>query len=108
MDRRAHTTCTCSQGIPVSVQQKDPPDKETNCKISFDNTESGAGLQSLLLGRMAKAHVKGVVLFTDTGMTTRSLRCDPARAVPAALELLVLCITNSIIVIVSYITRILD
>ena len=35
-----------------------PPDKKTGWKISFENTESGAGLQFLLLGRMAKAHVQ--------------------------------------------------
>ena len=40
-----------------------PPDKKTGWKISFENTESGAGLQFLLLGRMAKARVKGVIIL---------------------------------------------
>ena len=45
-----------------------PPDKNAGWKISFENTKSGAGLQFRLLGRMAKAPVKGVFLFTDTGI----------------------------------------
>ena len=43
-----------------------PPDKNTGWNISFESTASGAGLQSLLLGRMANAQVKGVVIFPDT------------------------------------------
>ena len=42
--------------MPVSVKNT-PPDGES----AFESTESGAGLQFLLLGRMAKAHVKGVL-----------------------------------------------
>ena len=47
--------------LPVSVQKHTPPDKKTGWKFSFENTKSGAGLQLLLLGRMAKARAKGIV-----------------------------------------------
>ena len=42
--------------IPVSVKKNTPPDNNTNTggKISFENSKSGAGLQFLLLGGMAK------------------------------------------------------
>ena len=43
-----------------------PPDRKTSWEISFENTTSLAGLQFLLLGRMAKAQDKGMLLFTDT------------------------------------------
>ena len=51
-------TGVCGQNIP--------PDERTGWKISFENTESGTGLQFLLLGRMAKAHVKGMFLLQTT------------------------------------------
>ena len=41
---------------------------KTGWTISFENAKSGAGLQFLLLGRMATAQVKGVVLFADSGI----------------------------------------
>ena len=44
--------------IPVSVKKNTPPYKKTGWEISFENTTSGAGLQFLPLGRMAKAQVK--------------------------------------------------
>ena len=46
------TTAVCEKNTPL--------DKKTGWKISFENTKSGAGLQLLLLGRVAKAHGKGV------------------------------------------------
>ena len=55
--------CKYQLWIPVSVKT---PDKKTLGKISLKNAESWAGLQFLLPGRMAKAHVKGV-FFTETG-----------------------------------------
>ena len=42
--------------------------KKTLLRIRRQVGESGTGLQFLLLGRMAKAQVKGVCQFTDTGM----------------------------------------
>ena len=45
--------------IPVS-EKNTSADKKTGWKFSFENLQSGAGLQFLLLGRMAKAHVKGL------------------------------------------------
>ena len=39
--------------VPVSVNKNTPPDRRTGQKFSFGSTESGAGLQFLLLGRMA-------------------------------------------------------
>ena len=57
-----------SGGIISVSEQNTPPDKKTGWKPSFESTKSGAGLQFLLLGRMAKAHLKGMFLFTDTGM----------------------------------------
>ena len=42
--------------ICVYVYVSTPPDKKTGCwKFSFESPASGAGLQFLLLGRMAKA-----------------------------------------------------
>ena len=41
------------------------PDTRTGWRISFENTESGAGSRFLLLGRMAKAQAKGVC-FSQT------------------------------------------
>ena len=41
-------------------EKNTPPEKTTGWRISFESARSGAGLQFLLLGRMAKAHVKGV------------------------------------------------
>ena len=43
-------------------------DKTTGWKISFESTKSAAGLQFLMLGRMAKAHEKEC-FFTGTGST---------------------------------------
>ena len=53
--------------IPVS-EQNTPPDTRTGWKLCFEKTKSGDGLQFLLLGRMAKARAKLMLLFTDTGM----------------------------------------
>ena len=47
--------------LPVSVNKNTPLDKKTGWKISFENTKSGAGLQFLLQGHMAKAHGQGVL-----------------------------------------------
>ena len=46
--------------IPVSVNKHTPPDKNASQDISFESTKSGAGLQFMLLGRMAKPLSKGV------------------------------------------------
>ena len=46
-----------------------PPERRTRGKFSFKNTKSGAGEQFLPQECMAKARVKGVFLFTGTGMT---------------------------------------
>ena len=51
---------------PTGVCEKGtPPDKKAGWVSNFENTESVAGLQFLLLGRMAKARVK-VVSFSET------------------------------------------
>ena len=43
-------------------EKNTPPEKTTLGQISMKHTESGAGEQLLLLGRMAKApHVKGLL-----------------------------------------------
>ena len=60
---------------PVSVNKNTPPDKKAGRKISFEQNESRAGLQFLLLGRMAKAHVKGTI-FSQTPV------CFPANCSP--------------------------
>ena len=49
-------------------EKNTPPEKNTGWKISFENTKSRAGLQFLLVGRMAKARAKRSVFFTDTGI----------------------------------------
>ena len=46
--------------LPVSVKENTPPDKKTGLKISSESAKSGAGLQFLLLGRMAKDHGKAM------------------------------------------------
>ena len=46
--------------------KNNPPDKNTSWAISFENTKSVAGLQFLLLGRMAKAQVKGLCFSQTT------------------------------------------
>ena len=53
----------------VLTNKNTPPDKTTGWNICFESTKSEAGLQFLLLGCMAKANVKGQLLFTDTSMT---------------------------------------
>ena len=58
-------------GITGVCEKNTPPDKKTGWKISFESTESGAGLQFLLLARMAKAHVKGLIFHRH--------RYDPIR-----------------------------
>ena len=45
--------------IPVS-DKKTPPEKNTLGSISFQSTESGAGLQFLPIDGMAKAVIKGL------------------------------------------------
>ena len=44
--------------VPVTEDKNTPPDKKTGWITSLENTTSGAGLQLLLLGRMAKARRK--------------------------------------------------
>ena len=41
--------------MPVSANKNTPLEKKTGEGSSFESTEFGAGLQFLLLGRMAKA-----------------------------------------------------
>ena len=58
------TTCRMSVHFTdtrqwVLVTKNTPLDKRTGWKFSFQNTKSGAGLQFLLLDRMAKASAKG-------------------------------------------------
>ena len=55
--------------MPVSVKNT-PLDKETGGNNSFLNTESGAGLQFLLLDRTAKASTKPLFFSTDTGIAS--------------------------------------
>ena len=55
-------------------EKNTPPDKKTGWNISFESTKSGAGLQFLLLGRMAKAHGKGVFLLQTPAYRTRPSR----------------------------------
>ena len=50
----------CDTGV---CKNNTPPDEKTDWKISSENTESGAGLQFLLLGRMAKARRKGMLFL---------------------------------------------
>ena len=69
--------------ISTGVCKNTPPDKKTGWKVSFENTESRTGLRFLLLGRMAKAHMKGM-FFTDTGSTTAAAT---ATTIPAVLLL---------------------
>ena len=47
----------------VCVNKTTPPDEKPGWNISAESTESGAGLQLLLLGRMAEARVKGVFIL---------------------------------------------
>ena len=44
-----------------ACEKNTPPDKMTGWEFSFENLKRGAGLQVLLLGRMAKAQVKGYI-----------------------------------------------
>ena len=53
--------------IPVSVKNT-PPGKKTLWKTGFQSTKSCAGEQLFLLCYMAGARVKGLFLFTDTGI----------------------------------------
>ena len=53
----AHPRHLPAQGV---CEKNTPLEKKTGWKISSENTKSVAGLQFLLLGRMAKAQVKGV------------------------------------------------
>ena len=46
----------------VVCERNTPPENKTHWNISFQGTKSGAGLQFLLPGHVAKAHVKGVFL----------------------------------------------
>ena len=45
-----------------------PKEHNTRWTLSFQHTNSGAGLQFMLLGRVAKAHVKGVVSFVMSAL----------------------------------------
>ena len=55
------TACTpadaqrCDGSHPGVCEKNTPSDKKTGWKISFESTQSGAGLQFLLLGPMASA-----------------------------------------------------
>ena len=49
------------------LKKNTPPEKKTHGNISFKNTKSKAGEQFLLRDCKARAHPKGVFLFTDTG-----------------------------------------
>ena len=58
--------CLC---VCVCVRDKNtPPEKKMRGKSSFQSTNSGAGLQFLLLDCRAKACTKGLRIFTDTGI----------------------------------------
>ena len=57
-------------------EKNTPPDNKTGLRISFDITKSGAGLQLQLLGRMAKAQVKGVG-FSQTAVCAPCKRPRP-------------------------------
>ena len=46
--------------LSVCEKNNTPPDKKTGKQIRFECAKSGAGEQFMLLGRMAKAHVKGM------------------------------------------------
>ena len=46
-----------------------PPDKKPEGRRSFQSTKSGAAEQSPLQDCMAEAPVRGLFLFTDTGIT---------------------------------------
>ena len=64
----------CDTTVTGVCEKHIPPEKKTGWKFSFENTESGAGLQLLLLGRMAKARVKGVVCSqTPVAMTMAAI-----------------------------------
>ena len=52
----------------MSVKRNTPRDMKMREEISFQSDESGAGQQFLLQDCRAKAGIKGVFLFTDTGM----------------------------------------
>ena len=60
--------------MPVSVKnnvrKNTPAEKRTLGNISLKNTKLGAGQEFVLLVRWSKARVKGIVLFTDTGIRT--------------------------------------
>ena len=50
-----------NRGATGVCENNNPPKMNTR-KIGFRSAKPGAGLQSLLVGRMAKAQVKGVVV----------------------------------------------
>ena len=63
--------CRTARYLPMTgvCEKNIPPENHTHTGIlfSYQSAKSGAVWQFLLLGRMAKAHVKGI-LFTDTGV----------------------------------------
>ena len=72
--------------IPVSVKKTLLRIRiDTGWKISFESTKSGVGLQFLLPGRMAKAHIKGM-FFSQTPVATYSLRGSSVVSVAQAHE----------------------
>ena len=61
--------------IPVSAN-KNIPEKKTLGKTSLRSTKSGPGEEFMLLLCKAKACIKGVCLFTDTGIKADSVGYD--------------------------------
>ena len=60
--------------IYIYIKTWQEPPKAHWLRTNGVNT-SGAGLQFLPLSRLAKAHVKGLFLFRDTGMPCRPMPC---------------------------------
>lgn len=73
--------------LPVSVNKNTPPDQKAGWNISSGSITSGAGLQFPLLGRMAKAQVKGV-FCSQTPVGLRRVFRPPYRLLPPQVALL--------------------
>ena len=58
----------------MSAEKNTPPEERACGKTGFKNTKSGAGEQFLLVDCRGKAPVKGVCLFTDTGMAAYDVK----------------------------------
>ena len=66
-------------------ENKTPLDNKTGWNISFESTKSGAGLQFLLLGRMAKAHGKGVFFHRHRSQAESQKHEDVLREAPSVM-----------------------